>query len=130
VTIDKAQRQQILESVDRLIRDRIEPRAAEIDGTDAFPQDLYNTAGALGIFGLWIPEAYGGSGPDLVTPLLISERMARASASFSLIFLQLRGCSHTDRGRRERNHQAQVPSGDRGRQGHSLLFPDRAGRRL
>lgn len=84
--IDAAQRRQILDSVDRLIRERIAPRAAEIDATDEFPRDLYKAAGELGLFGLWMPEAYGGIGPDMVTPLLISERMARVSASFSLIF--------------------------------------------
>lgn len=31
-----------------------------------------------------MPEQYGGSGPDLVTPLLVSERLARASVAFSI----------------------------------------------
>jgi len=86
VAIDKTQRRQILDSVDRLIRERVAPRAAEIDATDKFPRDLYHAAAELGILGLWIPEDYGGSGPDMVTPLLISERIARVSASFSLIY--------------------------------------------
>jgi len=86
VAIDKAQRRQILESVDRLVRERIQPRAAEIDAKDEFPRDLYKAAAGLGLFGLWIPEKYDGIGPDMVTPLLISERIARVSASFSLSF--------------------------------------------
>ena len=76
----------MLSSVDRLCRERIAPRAAEIDETDEFPRDLYAAAAELGVFGLWIPEAYGGIGPDMVTPLLIAERIARDSASFSLSF--------------------------------------------
>jgi alkylation response protein AidB-like acyl-CoA dehydrogenase len=86
MSIDRGQRQQILESIDRLIRERIAPRAAEIDATDEFPRDLYQAAGSVGVFGLWIPPEYGGIGPDLVTPLLISERIARESASFALAF--------------------------------------------
>lgn len=86
MAIDPAARAQILASVDRLARERIAPRAAEIDATDRFPDDLYKAAGELGLFGLWIPEQYGGIGPDLVTPLLCSERIARASASFALTF--------------------------------------------
>jgi alkylation response protein AidB-like acyl-CoA dehydrogenase len=86
MTIEPAVRAQILASLDRLCRAAIAPRAAEIDATDEFPRDLYDAAARLGIFGLWIPEQYGGSGPDLVTPLLISERIARESPSFSLIF--------------------------------------------
>jgi alkylation response protein AidB-like acyl-CoA dehydrogenase len=79
-------RKQILETVDRLARERVAPRAAEIDATDTFPRDLYKAAAELGLFGLWIPEEYGGSGPDLIAPLLISERLARASAAFALIY--------------------------------------------
>jgi alkylation response protein AidB-like acyl-CoA dehydrogenase len=77
---------QILETVDKLVRERVQPRAAEIDRNNEFPRDLYKAAGDLGLFGLWIPEEYGGTGPDLITPLLISERLARASASFALIY--------------------------------------------
>ena len=84
--IDKSLRDQMLSSIDRLCRERIAPRAAEIDETDEFPRDLYAAAAELGVFGLWIPEDYGGIGPDMVTPLLISERIARDSASFSLSF--------------------------------------------
>ena len=86
MTIEKSVRDQILASVDRLCRERIAPRAAEIDAADEFPRDLYAAAAELGVFGLWIPQAYGGIGPDMVTPLLISERIARDSASFSLSF--------------------------------------------
>ncbi|WP_137391968.1 acyl-CoA dehydrogenase family protein [Rhodoligotrophos defluvii] len=84
--IDPSFRQQILASVERFVADRVAPRAAEIDASDTFPADLYREAAALGVFGLWIPEAYSGIGPDLVTPLLISDVIARVSPSFALIF--------------------------------------------
>ncbi len=86
MAIEKSVRAQIMASVERLCRERIAPRAAEIDETDEFPRDLYAAAAELGVFGLWIPEAYGGIGPDMVTPLLIAERIARDSASFALSF--------------------------------------------
>lgn len=84
--IDSATRRDILASVDRLVRDRVAPRAAAIDAEDAFPRDLWREAAALGLFGLGVPEEYGGLGRDLVTPLLISERLARVSAAFALTF--------------------------------------------
>ena len=86
MTFDAGLREQILDRVDRLVRERVAPRATEIDADDAFPQDLWDAAAAAGLFGLGIPEDYGGLGRDLVTPLLISERIARASAAFALIF--------------------------------------------
>ena len=84
--MDAALQTQILETVDKLAQERVMPRAAEIDRSDAFPRDLYKAAGDLGLFGIWIPEEFGGTGPDFATPLLISERLARASASFALIY--------------------------------------------
>jgi len=86
MAIEKSVRAQIMASIDRLCRERIAPRAAEIDEADEFPRDLYAAAAELGVFGLWIPEEFGGIGPDMVTPLLIAERIARDSASFSLSF--------------------------------------------
>ena len=86
MAIDAEERELILASVDRLVRERIAPRAAEIDASNQFPSDLYAAVAELGLLGLWVPEEYGGTGPDLVTPLLISERFARVSPSFSLVF--------------------------------------------
>lgn len=86
MSIDNDFRNQILSSVERFVADRIAPRASEIDAANLFPADLYREAAALGVFGLWIPEEYGGIGPDMVTPLLISDVIARVSPSFALIF--------------------------------------------
>ena len=86
MSFDAELRRQILERVDSLLRDRVAPRAAEIDAEDAFAWDLWQAASEAGLFGLGIPEQYGGLGRDLITPLLISERLARVSAAFALTF--------------------------------------------
>ncbi|MGH6953519.1 MAG: acyl-CoA dehydrogenase family protein, partial [Alphaproteobacteria bacterium] len=83
---DSATREAMLESVDRLIRDRVAPRAKELDDSSTFPHDLYREAAKLGLFGLWTPEAYGGLAGDMRTALLIAERFARVSPTFALIF--------------------------------------------
>ncbi|MBL8581213.1 MAG: acyl-CoA dehydrogenase family protein [Rhizobiaceae bacterium] len=84
--LDTSFRKQILATVERFVNERVAPRAAELDATDRFPSDLYREAAGLGVFGLWVPEEYGGIGPDMVTPLLISDVIARVSPSFALIF--------------------------------------------
>ncbi len=84
MAIDPETRTEILRGVDRLAREKVAPRAAEIDRTGEFPRDLYDQAGQLGLFGLWIPEEYGGCGPDLVTPLLVCERLSEESLTFAL----------------------------------------------
>jgi butyryl-CoA dehydrogenase len=38
----------------------------------------------LGLFGLWVPEEYGGLGADLKAIMLVIERLARASAVCAL----------------------------------------------
>jgi alkylation response protein AidB-like acyl-CoA dehydrogenase len=76
----------ILQNVERFCRERVRPRAAQIDHDGGFPRDLFAEAAGLGLFGLGIAEEYGGLGRDVVTPLLISERLARESATFALIF--------------------------------------------
>ena len=86
MSIEEAQRSQILETVDRFAREKVGPAAAAIDEENQFPRELYRDAAELGLLGLWVPEEYGGIGPDLITPLLISERLARESCSFSLVY--------------------------------------------
>ncbi|MEO0036250.1 MAG: hypothetical protein RLZZ501_2273, partial [Pseudomonadota bacterium] len=48
------------DSVRGFARDRIAPRAAEIDRSDEFPQDLWPEMGALGLLGITVEEEDGG----------------------------------------------------------------------
>lgn len=84
--LDPATRQALLATVDRFVRDEVAPAAAAIDRDDAFPRALFARAATLGLLGLGVPEEFGGLGRDLETAFLISERIARASAAFSLSF--------------------------------------------
>ncbi|MFO0997815.1 MAG: acyl-CoA dehydrogenase family protein [Alphaproteobacteria bacterium] len=76
---------QFLATVDRFVRERVEPQAAAIDAADAFPDALFAEAAALGLCAMWVPERHGGLGLKLRTQLLVTERLARSSASVSLI---------------------------------------------
>ncbi|MGE5245265.1 MAG: acyl-CoA dehydrogenase family protein [Betaproteobacteria bacterium] len=61
------------------VLDRLEQKDWEL------ARDLVRRCGALGLFGVDVPEAYGGVALDKVTSLIVSERMAR-SASFGATF--------------------------------------------
>ncbi|KAG1380296.1 hypothetical protein G6F59_017992 [Rhizopus arrhizus] len=50
----------LLDSVRELARERIAPRAAELDRSGAFPHDNVADINALGLNAMFIPEAYGG----------------------------------------------------------------------
>ena len=71
------------QAVKRIARERVAPRAAEIDATDEYPHDLRQLFGELGYFSLLVPEEYGGQGDDITSGCIITEEIARVSASCS-----------------------------------------------
>ncbi len=65
--------------------DLVAPRAAAIDEQNAYPRELVAQAGAIGLMGVTIPEAWGGAGLDDVAYVLALEAVARASATVAVI---------------------------------------------
>ena len=68
-----------------LADDRIAPRAAEIDKTAEFPQDVRELLATHDILALPFPEAYGGLGGELLTVCLAIEQISRVCATSGLI---------------------------------------------
>ena len=78
--------QRLLRSAVReLAEDKIAPRAAEIDETGEFPQDVYEALRRNEFHAVHIPEEYGGVGADALATVLVIEEVARVCASSSLI---------------------------------------------
>ncbi|MFL5676308.1 MAG: acyl-CoA dehydrogenase family protein, partial [Chloroflexota bacterium] len=65
--------------------ERVAPRAAEIDRTGEFPQDLRQLLAAQDILALPFPAVYGGLDADLLTVCLAVEQLSRACATTGLI---------------------------------------------
>ncbi len=78
------QQSMVLDMVRAFARDRVAPGAAERDRTGVFPADLFRELGDLGLLGMFVPEAYGGAGMDVVSYLLAVEELARADASVAV----------------------------------------------
>ena len=70
-------------SVARFVDAEVVPAAEAIDERAEFPTALFRRVGELGYFGLRYPEAYGGSGSDMVTYCLFAEELARGSMSLA-----------------------------------------------
>ena len=59
----------------------IRPVAAELDEQERFPGEIFQQMGELGLFGICVPEQYGGAGADTLTYALVMEELSRGYAS-------------------------------------------------
>ncbi|MCW8925286.1 MAG: isovaleryl-CoA dehydrogenase [Xanthomonadales bacterium] len=76
----------IRESVQDFVNIEIAPLAAEIDQQDAFPVELWQKMGALGLLGITVPEEYGGTGLGYLEHVLAMEEISRGSPSVGLAY--------------------------------------------
>ncbi len=74
------------ESVKEFVEREIAPYAAEIDRTNQFPNTLWPKLGQLGLLGITVEEAYGGSGLGYLEHTIAMEEISRASASVGLSY--------------------------------------------
>jgi butyryl-CoA dehydrogenase len=61
------------------------PKAAELDETARFPEELVRQMAELGLMGVAVPEEYGGAGMDNICYAIAMEEISRACASTSVI---------------------------------------------
>src|SRR4051794_37811680 len=75
--------QEILGAVRQFVEKEILPVATELEHADEYPTDIVEGLKELGIFGLMIPEEFGGLGESLLTYALVVEEIARGWMSVS-----------------------------------------------
>jgi alkylation response protein AidB-like acyl-CoA dehydrogenase len=73
----------ITEMVRQFVDNEIIPVAEEFDHEDKFPEAIVEQMKELGLFGVTIPEEYGGMGLDLTTYAMIVEELSRGWISIS-----------------------------------------------
>ncbi len=74
------------DSVHRWAQAKLSPRAAEIDKSNNFPNDLWVELGSLGVLGMTADPEYGGSGLTYLAHTIVMEELSRASASVALSY--------------------------------------------
>jgi alkylation response protein AidB-like acyl-CoA dehydrogenase len=75
--------QEILATVRTFVDKEVIPHATALEHADEYPQDIVDGMREMGLFGLVIPEEYGGLGESLLTYALVVEQLARGWMSVS-----------------------------------------------
>jgi len=75
------------DAIRQIVRERVAPRAAEIDATAEYPWDIRKLFAEQDLLGLPFPEDYGGTGTGTLMLNVAVEEIARACASSALILM-------------------------------------------
>ncbi|WP_443701111.1 acyl-CoA dehydrogenase family protein, partial [Pseudomonas sp.] len=71
--------QMLLDSLRQFVGEVLIPRENEVAETDAIPQDIVEQMQAMGLFGLTLPEAFGGLGVTMEEEVNIAFELGRTS---------------------------------------------------
>ena len=80
---DPETRRELIETVRRFVAREVIPVASEMEHADEFPEAIVQQMRELGLFGIAIPESYGGLGLDLLTYIGVVEELAYGWMSLS-----------------------------------------------
>ena len=86
MSLDRETFEQLLDTVRRFVAERLVPREAEVAEADRIPDDLLDEMRALGLFGLSIPEDYGGIGLGVEEEVRVAFELGRTSPAFRSAF--------------------------------------------
>ncbi|MBT2322767.1 acyl-CoA dehydrogenase family protein [Variovorax paradoxus] len=76
----------LVDAVERFVRERLVPAEAAVAETDEIPDELVREMKALGLFGLTVPEAYGGLGVTMEEEVMVMLAMGQTSPCFRSLF--------------------------------------------
>lgn len=76
---------QLLDVVDRFVRERLRPIERRVADDDAIPEEIVEEMRALGLFGLTIPEGYGGLGLTMSEEVQVIRTLGHTSPAFRSI---------------------------------------------
>ena len=80
---DPAVRRELIDTVRRFVAREVIPVASELEHADVYPEAIVEQMKALGLFGIAIPEQYGGLGLDLLTYIGVVEELSYGWMSLS-----------------------------------------------
>ncbi len=76
----------LIDTVRRFVAERLRPLEAQIDRDDEVPADVVQDMRDLGLFGLSIPEEYGGLGLSMAEEVRVGLELGRTTPAFRSVF--------------------------------------------
>ncbi len=76
--------QEVLNTTRELAQKKLKPLRAEMDAKETFSKEMYEEYRKSGMFGLWLPEEYGGLGGGITCLAMAFEELSRACAGLAL----------------------------------------------
>ena len=86
MALDQETLNQFLETIQRFVRERLVPAEAEVDETDRIPEAIVAEMKEMGLFGLTIPEEYGGLGLSMTEEVQVAYEITHAAPAFRSTF--------------------------------------------
>ncbi len=86
MAFDAELRDQLIDAVRRFVTQRLRPEEARTAEADEVAPELVEEMKALGLFGLSVPEAYGGLELSMEDECLVAVELGRASPAFRSVF--------------------------------------------
>jgi acyl-CoA dehydrogenase len=86
MALDAETREQLIDTLRRFVSERLRPLEAKVSEDDAIPAEVIAEMKALGLYGLSIPEAYGGLDLSMEDECLALFEMGRTSPAFRSAF--------------------------------------------
>jgi acyl-CoA dehydrogenase len=82
MALDQETRDQLIASVERFVRERLVPLEHQVSEDDAVPDEVIQEMRELGLFGLSIPEEFGGLGLNMEEEALVCFELGKTSPAF------------------------------------------------
>lgn len=86
MALDSETFDQLRDTISRFVEERLVPREAEVDENDKVPDEIIEAMRELGLFGLSIPEEYGGLGLTVEEEVNIIVELGHTSPAFRSVF--------------------------------------------
>jgi acyl-CoA dehydrogenase len=86
MALDLETREQLIDTVRRFVTERLRPLEAKVSEDDAIPQEVVEEMKGLGLFGLSIPEEFGGLDLSMEDECLVGVELGRTSPAFRSAF--------------------------------------------